>query len=114
MVRSTVASQFSALPHSEARNLILKVLRGWVVTRIDRVRQEIFLRVSPELAHARIGFDDRVDQLAILALAAADEDVADNVAVLVELDRSTRSVGDRDLVQGLGQSFAVVAAAEVL
>src|SRR5262245_23523138 len=44
----------------ERRFLILKVLRGRVVTRVDRVRQECLFVVGPELAHARIGLDDRV------------------------------------------------------
>src|SRR5215475_2045982 len=90
------------------RFLILKILRRRVVARIDRVRQEYLFVIRPELAHARIGLDDRVHQLPILALAASHEYVADDIAILIELDRSTRGVGDRDLVQGLGQSFAVI------
>src|SRR5262245_3463803 len=93
----------------ERRFLILKVLRGRVVARVDRVCQERLFVVGPELAHARIDLDDRVHQLAIFTLAASDENVADDVAILIELDRSTWGVGDRDLVQGLGQSFAVIA-----
>src|SRR5262249_885956 len=73
--------------------LILKVFRVGVVARVNGVRQECFFVVGPELAHTWIGFDDRVHKLAVLALATADEDVADNVAVLVELDRPARGVG---------------------
>src|SRR5262249_40054334 len=91
------------------RLLILKVLRGRVVARVDRVRQARLFVMGPELAQAWLGVDDRVHQLAVLALAAADEDVADDVAVPVELNRPARGVRDRDLVQGLRQGFAVVA-----
>src|SRR5262249_7396739 len=82
--------------------LILKVLCGRVVACVDRVSQECLFVVGPELAHARIGLDDRVHQLAVLALAAADENVAHNVAVLIKFDWPARGVGDRDLMQGLG------------
>src|SRR5712691_9945755 len=87
---------------------LLEIFRRRIVSRIDRVRKKRLLVVGPELTDAGIGFDHRVDELAALALAAADEDVADDVAVLVELDRPARRIGQRHFVQGGGERLPVV------
>ena len=79
-------ASLGAAPYT-GRCLLLEILRRRIVARVDRVGQEFLLVVGPELADVRIGLDDRVDELAVLALAFADEDVADDVAVVVELDR---------------------------
>src|SRR5262249_31414764 len=68
--------------------LLFQVPGRRLVAPINRRRQELLLVVIPELTDARIGLDHRVDQLPALALALADEDIADHVAILVELDRS--------------------------
>src|SRR5882672_10924435 len=61
-----------------------QVLRGRPIARIDRIFQKLLRIVGPELAHAGIGEDDRVDQPAFLAFDLANIDVADDIAVLVE------------------------------
>src|SRR5581483_12068616 len=98
----------SVRPSLRSWLLILEVLRRRIVACVHGVGQERFLLVSPELADAGIGLDDRVDELTTLPLAAADEDIADDVAVLVELDWAPRSVGERYFVQGLGERLSVV------
>src|SRR5207237_2383863 len=60
------------------------------VARIARLLQELFRVVGPELAHVRIGIDIRIDEPTVLLLHFADVDVADDVAVLVERDRSAQ------------------------
>src|SRR5690348_8681302 len=62
----------------------LEVLRRRVVPRVRRVLQVLLRVVGPELAHVRVGVDDRVDQPALLARHLADVHVAHHVAVLVE------------------------------
>src|SRR5262249_59659403 len=47
-----------------------------IVARVDRLRQEPLLLVGPELADVLVGLDRRVDELAVLALAAPDVEVA--------------------------------------
>src|SRR2546427_1392059 len=89
-------------------SLLLEVLGRRIIARINRVRQECLFLVGPELAHIRIGLDHRVYELAILLLAPADEDVADDIAIWIELDGTTRRIGQRHLVQGLGERRAVV------
>src|SRR5215813_14017929 len=56
----------------------------WVVARVHGLRQEPLLVVRPELAHLRIRLDRGVDELAALLLAAADIEVPDDVAEVVE------------------------------
>src|SRR5665811_2455063 len=80
---------------SGTRSLLLEVLRRRIVPRINRVCQERLLLVSPELAHVRIPLDGRVDELAILLLALADVDRTDDIAALIELQRSARGLGQR-------------------
>src|SRR5690242_9552627 len=59
----------SAGPRSSAAEVL-----GWrVVSRVHGLRQELLLIVRPELADVRICLDHRVDELAVLALAVADE-----------------------------------------
>src|SRR5438105_11704510 len=70
----------------------LEIFRGRPLARIDRILQELLRIVGPELAHSRIGVDDRVDQASILAFDFANIDVADDIAVLVERYRAARRV----------------------
>src|SRR6187401_3507849 len=58
---------------------VLQVFGRRIVARVDRARQKILLWVGPELAHVRVGLDHRVDQLAVLLLAAADEHLTDHI-----------------------------------
>src|SRR5437016_6098372 len=71
-------------------SLLLEVLGRRIITRVNRVRQECLFLVGPELAHIRIGFNYRIDELAILLLTPADEDVADDIAIWIELDGAAR------------------------
>src|SRR5215813_14306991 len=87
---------------------LFEILGRGIVARVDGVRQELLLVIGPELADVWILLDHRVHQILALALALTNDDVADGVAILVELDRSARRVGERDLMQGLGQHLAVV------
>src|ERR1700680_3183871 len=87
---------------------LLQILRQREVSRIDRVRQKRLLVVSPELAHIGIGLDHGVDEAAVFLLATADEHGPHHVAEMIELDRTARRVGQRDLMQGLRQRLAVV------
>src|SRR5258708_1179838 len=52
-------------------------LQRRIIPRVDRLRQEPLLVVGPELADVLVGLDRRVDELASLALAAPDVEVAD-------------------------------------
>src|SRR6185437_1774311 len=72
------------------RSRPLSCLHGLIIARIDRLFQEPFRIVGPELAHRRIGLDRLVDHLAALLLDAADVDVAHDVVVVVEADRAAR------------------------
>src|SRR5262245_60815354 len=65
-----------------------------IVARVDRLRQEPLLLVGPELADVLVGLDRRVDELAVLALAAPDVEVAHDVAEMVEVERPARRVGE--------------------
>src|SRR5712691_10921097 len=79
---------------SRARSIVRSALQRRVVTRVDGLREKPFLVVGPELAHVRIGLDRRVDELVALSLAFPDEEVADDVAEVVEVERTTRRVGE--------------------
>src|SRR5215510_13994507 len=79
------ARLFSVWIAQYCRALPFEVLVGREVPRIHRVLQELVRLVRPELAHVRVGVDHPVHQPALLALDLADVDVADHVAVLVEL-----------------------------
>src|SRR5713226_7628487 len=74
-------------------------LAGRVVAVVDRQLEVLLRLVGPELRDRREGVDDRVLQLAALALHLADVDVLDRVAPLVELQRPARGVGDLDLAE---------------
>src|SRR5215470_4134124 len=79
-----------------------------IIASIDRVGQKFLFVIGPELTDVRVALDRCVDQLSVLALAFADEDVAHDVAEVVELDRPARRIGKCHLVQCLGQCVAVV------
>src|ERR1700674_3079068 len=87
--------------------MLLEILRRRDVSPIDRARQERLLVVGPELAHARVSLDYGIHELAARALAPADKDVADDVSVRVELHSAARSIGQRHLVQSVGERLAV-------
>src|SRR5215471_19962560 len=78
--------------------VLLAVLAGWIVAAIDRRRQELGLLELAELAHVRIGLDDRVPQLGIriakhlLLLDLLDVDVLHRIAHVVEADRPTQRI----------------------
>src|SRR4029453_3869758 len=74
------------------RRPLFQILRRRIVTSVDLIGQEALLVVGPELADIRVGLDHGVDELSAFALALADEDVADHVAIAVEADRATRRV----------------------
>src|SRR5215468_10039459 len=79
-----------------------------IVARVDRLRQEPLLVVGPELADVLVGLDRRVDELAVLALAAPDVGVADDVAEMVEVERPARRVGEADAAHRCDERFLVV------
>src|SRR4051794_8468353 len=90
------------------RRSLLQVLGRRVVARIDRLLQELRGRIGPELADLRVGLDRGVDESAALALAAAHEHRADDVAALVEGDRAARRVFERQAVQRVAERLLVV------
>src|SRR5260370_32773204 len=77
-----------------------------IVARVNRIGQKFVLGIGPELADVRVALDHRIDELPVLALAFANEDVADDVAEVVELDRPAPRVGERALMKSLGQGSA--------
>src|SRR5579875_3954315 len=79
-----------------------------VIARVDRLGEEPFLVIGPELAHILVGLDGVIDELAVLLLDFADIDVADDVAVVVEADRSARRIGQRHAAQRRNKGFLVV------
>src|SRR5215470_11139426 len=78
------------------------------VARVDRLRQEPLLVVGPELADVLVGLDRRVDELAVLALAAADVEVADDVAEMIEVERSARRIREVDAAHRGDEGVLVV------
>src|SRR5207237_6724762 len=56
--------------------LLLQVLRGREVSRVDRVLEELVRLVGPELAHVRVGADHGVHQAPLLAGDLADVHIA--------------------------------------
>src|SRR5215471_18508018 len=79
-----------------------------IVARVDGLRQEPLLVVGPELADVLVGLDRRVDELAVLALAAPDVEVADDVAEMVEVEGPARRVGEADAAHRGDEGFLVV------
>src|SRR6185312_4942451 len=70
------------------------------VARIDRLLQELLLVISPELTHVVIGLDSFVDELAVRLFEMADEDVANHIPQMIELDRAARRISQRDRFHG--------------
>jgi hypothetical protein len=68
----------------------LQILRGLIIAGIDLIGQESLLVVGPELADLRVPLDHGVDELPVLTLASADEDVLDDVAEVVKLNGTPR------------------------
>src|SRR5215813_11993564 len=94
--------------------LLLEVLCWRIVARVDRIRQEGFLLVGPELADVRIALDHGVGELAVLLFALADEHRADDIAEFVEMERSARRISQRYLMQRGRERLAVVTLATQL
>src|SRR5208282_4202140 len=67
-------------------------LQWRIVARIDGLRQILRLVIGPELADVGVSLDDGVDELVPLALDLADEDVADDVAQMVEAEGAARRI----------------------
>src|SRR5215813_14220335 len=80
----------------------------WVVARVHGLRQEPLLVVRPELAHLRICLDRGVDELAALLLAAADVEIPDDVAKVIERKRAARSVDEGHRTQRAVERLTVV------
>src|SRR5215475_8207689 len=106
--------QFNRIPGSQTCNTtdeqwpLFQILRRRIVARIDRLRQEPLLVIGPELADIRVGLDDGVDELSAFALAFADEDITNNVAVAVEANRAARRVEQRYVVQRFRKCLAII------
>src|SRR5437867_11451612 len=98
----------SVSPRGGRRSAPASALHRRKVARIDGLGEKPLLVIGPELAHVRIGLDRRVGELVPLPLAAADVEVADDVAEVVEAERSARRVGERDGAQRLDQRLLVV------
>src|SRR5580700_4429287 len=74
-------------------------LRQWrIIARIDRVREVFLLRPIPELADVLVGLDGLVPEFQAVFGAfganAADVEIADHVAEMIELERPARRVGE--------------------
>src|ERR1700689_2971311 len=69
-----------------------------IVARIYRMRQILLLRPIPELADVLVGLDGLVPEFQAVFGAfgadAADVEIADDVAEVVELERAARRVGE--------------------
>src|SRR5829696_8165703 len=103
--QSVIHQPFAA---GSAGTASLQVLGQRVVARIDGLLQELRRRIGPELADLRVGLDRGVDEVAALALAAAYEHRADDVAAFVEGDRAAWRVFERQPVQRLAERLPVV------
>src|SRR5215467_3353211 len=85
---------FQWIPGSQTGNAtdeqlpLFQMLRRRIVAPVDFFRQEALLVIGPELADIRVGLDNGIDELSAFALALADEDIADNVAIAVETHRA--------------------------
>src|SRR4029077_17288645 len=88
--------------------LLLQVLRGWIVARVDWVFQEVVLVVGPELAHIRIGLDDGVDIFPVFFLDFADVNVSDDVPKLVEAYRTANCIWNFGLLERLHEGVLVL------
>src|SRR6201986_1015745 len=70
-------------------------LLRWVIARIDWLRQKPLLNVGPKLTDVLIGLYRRIDQLAVFLFATANEEVANNVAEMIEVEFAARPAGQR-------------------
>src|SRR5215469_13176423 len=82
-----------------------------IIARIDRLGEEPLFVIAPELTDVGIGPDDGIDQLFAFPLAAADEDVADDITEMVEMKSSARRVGQRNRPQRPDERLLVVGTA---
>src|ERR1051326_4223398 len=83
-------------------------LHGCRIAGINRRREIFLLVIGPELADIGVGLHDGIDELAVLALEPADEDVADDIAEVVEAEAAARRVGERYRAQGVDQRLLVL------
>src|SRR5437867_7744394 len=79
-----------------------------IVSGVDGLREEPLLLVRPELAHVLVGLDGGVHELVALPLDAPDVEAPDDVAEVVELERTARRVGQRYGPQRLDEGLAIV------
>src|SRR6516162_11366828 len=82
-----------------------------IIARIDRLGEEPLFVIGPELAAVGRRLDDGVDQPVAFSLAAADEDVADDISEMVDMEGTARRVGQRDCPHRLYERFLVVGTA---
>src|SRR5207249_1549058 len=85
-----------------------------IVPRVDRLSQEPLLVVGPELADFRIGLDRRVDELVALPLGPPDVEGPDHVTEVIERERPSGRVDQRDAAQRPVERLAVVRLAACL
>src|SRR6202166_353303 len=87
-------SGFLAARGPEMTALALRQRR--IIARIDRVREVFLLRPIPELADVLVGLDGLVPEFQAVFGAfgadAADVEVADYIAEVIELERPARCV----------------------
>src|SRR5262245_37028212 len=86
----------------------LAVFAGRKVPVVDRLLQELFGVVLPELADRRIGVDHGVLKLASHLLDFSDVDILCRVTVGVHLDGAARGVLDFDFPQGSHERCAIL------
>src|SRR5579864_4139509 len=83
-----------------------------IVARVNRVREELLFGPGPELADIFICLDGLVPKLepvfGPLVHHAADVDVANHVVEVIELERTSRRVGEADRLERRHQLLLVV------
>src|SRR6516225_434329 len=87
---------------------LFEILARRKVARKYRLLDELLWIICPELAHLRIGLDDRVGELAVDACHFANVNVEDRRSVFVQSYRPNRTVGKPDLVHGFEKCRCVI------
>src|SRR5262249_45412656 len=105
---TTPAMTNSGLWFTNQSNLRFSALERRIVARVDRLRQEPFRIVGPELAHLRIDLHDGVFHLAVLLDHSADGHVGDDIAVVVEADRAARRIGELNRSHRLDEHLRII------
>src|SRR3954468_232269 len=106
--RVTSPTKTSRRSGSTNRALYCSSLQWRVFTGVYGLRKKPLFIVGPELADRLVGLDRRVDELAVLLLTSADEDIADHVAEMIKVKRAARGVGERDRAHCLHQHLSVI------